>query len=330
MRGLAARLETPIFSPDDRLIADRSSEWQVGVWDRKTGALKVVLDAPPGGFPDNVGLAISPDNRRIAFSSDRQARMWDLETGRVLGSWTLPAGLQDKLVFQGPNRLMLARAETINPDVAPYSTDPEKYPRLCAIYDLLGKEPTRPLRTIRDVNLHIGNIRVSPDGSTLLTCGWGGANPVVLSLNAYDLTSGQSLWRLPYQSRPNVHATPNVEFDPTGMLLQVEIAKETFALLDPRTGAIREASSSFVMGPRAELRMDVLWSPSSPSGSIVLLERGKPEPLLTLDVRTTAAYVGRFSRDGLAHASDSRSGTTVTLMDLPEIRRRLSEVGLGW
>ena len=82
----------------------------------------------PAGFPDNADLAISPDNRRIAFSSDRQGRMWDLETGRVLGSWALPVGLQDMLVFQGPDRLLLARAETTDPNVPPYSSGPGEIP----------------------------------------------------------------------------------------------------------------------------------------------------------------------------------------------------------
>ena len=90
LRGLAARLEPPIFSPDDGLVAALSSEWQIGIWDRRTSELKIVLDAPPGGYPDNASLAIRQDRRRIAFSSDRRARLWDLETGRVLGSWPLP------------------------------------------------------------------------------------------------------------------------------------------------------------------------------------------------------------------------------------------------
>ena len=170
---------------------------------------------------------------------------------------------------------------------------------------------------------------MSPDGATILIFGRGSQDPVVLSLNAYDVSTRQAALAVPYQSRPNIHGTPPVEFDPTGTLVQAEIAKGSFALMDPRSGAIREASSSgFVMGPGRIFRMDVLQLPVSTSAALALMERGKPDPLLTLDFQTTAAYLGRFSRDGLSHASDSRSGTTVTLMQLPE-SRRLNGVGLG-
>ena len=53
-----------------------------------------------------------------------------------------------------------------------------------------------------------------------------------------------------------------------------------------------------------------------------LTERGKPDPLLTLDPRTSALSAGRFSRDGQAHASENQSGTTVTVIDLHELQQR--------
>ena len=86
-----------------------------GIWDRESGRLIAVLDAPQGEWTDNAAIAISPDNRLIAFSSHRQARLWEIETGKLLGSWKLATGIQDNLAFQGNDRLLLARVETTDP-----------------------------------------------------------------------------------------------------------------------------------------------------------------------------------------------------------------------
>src|SRR5262249_33870314 len=101
LRGLSGASEKAWFSPDDSLVVAVSQAWELGVWDRRTGALKLVLDAPPGASVDNSAVAISPDGRRLAFSSDREARLWDLRTGAVLGRWTLPKGLLDVMAFPG-------------------------------------------------------------------------------------------------------------------------------------------------------------------------------------------------------------------------------------
>src|SRR5262249_37023003 len=114
LRGLSGLIETATtsFSPDGRLVAAMSHDYRAGIWERETGRLKRVVNVPPGLYQDNAALAVSPDNRLLAFSSDRRAACWEIETGRQIGPWPLPVGLQDRLVFDGPDRLLLARAET--------------------------------------------------------------------------------------------------------------------------------------------------------------------------------------------------------------------------
>ena len=107
-RGLRGPVPKTIFSPDGRLIAGLSQDWQVAIWDQASGQLRITLDVPQGLVADNSGLAFSPDSKRFAFSAGRQAKLWDVETGKELGVWPLPEGLQDTLAFRGPRSTLLA------------------------------------------------------------------------------------------------------------------------------------------------------------------------------------------------------------------------------
>ena len=46
-----------VLSPDERLVAARAHDWQVGVWDAVTGQLRHLFEAPRGAFHDNADLA---------------------------------------------------------------------------------------------------------------------------------------------------------------------------------------------------------------------------------------------------------------------------------
>ena len=91
--GLRGQVAWTCFSPDGRRVAGLSQTFEVGVWDRETGKLLRLLDAPVGLFADNAGLAFSADGRRFALAAGERATLWDVETGAVLGSWKLPGGL---------------------------------------------------------------------------------------------------------------------------------------------------------------------------------------------------------------------------------------------
>src|SRR5439155_365277 len=56
LRGLVGQVEKPICSPDGRLVAALSQDWQVAIWDRATGQLRHRLDVPQGVVADNAGL----------------------------------------------------------------------------------------------------------------------------------------------------------------------------------------------------------------------------------------------------------------------------------
>jgi serine/threonine protein kinase/WD40 repeat protein len=328
LRGLSGLIAAMILSPDESLVVALSHDWKVGIWERESGRLKLVLDTPAGLYQDNASLAISPDNRFLAFSTHRRAMLWEIDTGRMLRQWSLPIGLQDELVFQRPDRLLLARAETSDPSVAPYGdTDPRRYPRSCAVYDLLGRNSLEPIQRFREANLGLPNIAFSPDGTILVVDGRSGepGKVEVRAITAYDVASGTRRWSVP--SRLNKFEKSWITFDPTGAFTIVRSAPDTAVLLDTKTGQIRNLDDRLGMpGPGAKLG---IWV-SSEVNQARLLERGRERPLLTIDILTTPIGLDRFTRNGRSIVGVSPLGDWITVCDLAEIQRRLAEVKLGW
>jgi serine/threonine protein kinase/WD40 repeat protein len=326
LRGLSANLEHPVFSTDGRWVAVVSDGWQIGVWDRRTGALKLVLDAPPGLYADNAALAFSPDGRRLAFSSHRQACLWDTETGQVLGGWTLPVGIQDRLAFPAHDRLILARSETTDPAVAPYGgTDPKRYPRVCAIYSLLGPTPMAPVQVLRGHPQGITQVGLTPDGKMVLVNGFpdaGGQN--VRTDEAYDVISGARLWSLPSDLPDGYEG--EFRFVSSGAHVVLR-ADGLDPIVDTRTGRLlrildngREPSPDESLESRAQ----------TGEGSLSqLFATGQPSPLLEADT-TALPYHGRFSPDSRAFVGSVASSSVLNDFDFAEVRRRLAEVELGW
>jgi hypothetical protein len=49
-------------------------------------------------------MAFSRDGWRFVCATGTIGKMWDVDTGEVLKSWTLPQGFQDNLAFLGAGR----------------------------------------------------------------------------------------------------------------------------------------------------------------------------------------------------------------------------------
>ena len=207
LRGLQGVIEKAVFSPDGRRVAGLSIDWQVGVWECPSGRLLHVLDLPPGRFADNAALAFSPDGRQFAAAAGRDAVCWDLDSGRVLHSLVLAEGLQESLRFLGPDRLLLARAESGEGLAPPYGSNPRDHPRVCRVRDLLAREPLRTLVEVSDYPDHVYRSELSPDGRWLVVVGAGGAGGREVTVGAYDISTGGLLWRLPAGRSPYLPAS---------------------------------------------------------------------------------------------------------------------------
>jgi WD40 repeat protein len=111
LRGLTAPIARVCFAPDGRRLAALAHTWEVAVWDVEKGHLLRKLEAPQGVTIDHTGLVLSRDGRQLAFSAREEARLWDVGTGQVLGSWKLRPGLTDALAFTPTGKLLAARVE---------------------------------------------------------------------------------------------------------------------------------------------------------------------------------------------------------------------------
>ena len=202
LHGLRGQVEWTCFSPDGRRVAGLSQSFEVGVWDRENGSLLRILDAPHRYLlaMDNAGLAFSADGRRFALASGERATLWDVETGAVLGSWTVPAGLCDKLAFEGLDRLRLLRTETKSGRVPPTTQHhPKDHPRVLRIRRLTIPDRIELVREIDDFNWNVYHDAVTPDGSTFVAEGLGlsPGGTVSRSFKAFDGATGRELWSVP-------------------------------------------------------------------------------------------------------------------------------------
>jgi WD40 repeat protein len=87
------------YAPDGSFIAmdyhtsfpsqPHRSDATIGVWDTKTGACRVTMEKP---LKTLERLAVSPDGKKIAAITivDKQFRVWDATTGKVLDDQALP------------------------------------------------------------------------------------------------------------------------------------------------------------------------------------------------------------------------------------------------
>jgi WD40 repeat protein len=113
LRGLGNRVAQMTISPNDRLLAALDDDWKVGIWNLSSGRLLHVIEAPRGYSTDNAALAFSPNGDRLAFSTGKTAKLWDVESGKETRSWILSPGIGDQLAFDPTaKKLMLVRLET--------------------------------------------------------------------------------------------------------------------------------------------------------------------------------------------------------------------------
>ncbi len=318
------------------MVGALSNDWHVGIWDRAAHRLLHILEVTPGTHTDNAALVFSQDGRRFCFSSGREASLWDVATGELVKTWKLPEGLVDLLAFPEPNRLLLYRVETETGEFGPFErVDPIKYPRVCRVRDLLGPNPLKPVAEIRDCNLGVFEAQCSPDGKYYAIEGIGGSPGNAIRIaNLYEGTNGKKLGPLPTQ-KPVRFDIGVFNFDPSGAVLNFtyDDGSQSYLLEMPSRAVLRQ----FEQAPRCLGPLAKRWILSSSAtvdqaGTLALLDPERQEPLIRflLDLAgTTWTGKPQFSPDGLHLVWGNPSGA-VTVVDLVEVNRRLSEIGLGW
>jgi WD40 repeat protein len=325
LRGLNAPVAKLCFSPDGKLAAALSQNWQVAIWDLGSGHLRRLLEVPKGSTADNAALAFSPDGRRFAFSTWTKAQLWDLDTGKELDHWELPEGLQDTLAFHPSGKLLLFRFETR--DKKGFREVARDHPRVCRVRDLLGPDPTQPLAKVSLFKRHVFSIAAPRDGSYFVVGGLSGTDPSQHILGVFDGT-GKELWLVRYGHLPE-HVSVDARLDPDGTVMALKQEGDNHALVEMPSGRVLDSLpkdfSSLSPGGRylggvppvapGEAR---LWA---------LLRRGNAKPLVNLIVGEQGGP--EFNPDGRLVAWGNPDGS-VSVCDLEQVRQRLSEAHLGW
>jgi serine/threonine protein kinase/WD40 repeat protein/type II secretory pathway pseudopilin PulG len=323
LRGLSGHVSRVCFSEDGRKLAALSQSWDIGIWDVASNSLERIFEAPRGDTPDNAGLAFSPDGSLFAFSTGEGARVWDLTSGGQVVRVQLPRGLTDALAFDAKGRLLLFRTET-RKGISTRSGDwlsSDKDPRVCRIRDLLSQHPEIPLAELNDFDQRVHGAIATPRAERFVvagkaTDGDGSAN----WLKAFDGATLKVQWAVPLTVDP----CPFV-VDPIRQILHSG-SGENSLVLNIATG--QPVLDPLPVRPSAIAPGGDLWVVADKDWSI--WQRGINHPVVTL--HTAPIYDARFpvfSPEGKLLAWGEPDGT-VSVCDLPNIRAKLKELGLGW
>jgi WD40 repeat protein len=323
LQGLTGEVAQVVFSPKGDRLAALSVNWELGIWDVATGNLLHLLEVSPGFFADNAALAFSADSRKFAFSSGREASLWDVESGRLVRSWTgLPPGLCDNLAFGRDRRLLLIRAETIDGKMSRSAdADPRKHPRVCRVRNLFATEPLNPVHVITEFNWKIYRIGATSDGSHFVVDGQTGNLPTNNhNVKVFDCTTGASVWSAVSSASPEGSCV-NLA-DPGGKLLFFQPTYDSMAhLLEmPSKRFVATTQGAGNVSPNGLLRVHLLR----------LFRGDATAPGLELDVDLHwSSYSTPFNSAGTRLAWGNDDGSVITC-DIAEVQRRLVAFDLGW
>lgn len=305
--GLVGPVVKSTFSVDGRYFAALSQQWQIAVWDLNQGRLMHVLDGPHGEYSDNAALAFSADGTQLASAAFKEAKLWDVITGRQLHKhWVLPPGLQDALAFDpSGKKLWSVRCETTT-GVPPYShADVHLHPRVYRIRNLL--DPDAAMRTIQTEppDDHVQMITAATDASAVV-------------INGFRIVDGQKHNTVRAFAVPECTllwadtSTPNASImEPTNRLLGYQSRDKGDVVVHMSSGAIwREKPGRF--GPDGKW-----WLVGS------LLSTGDTE-IANLDFSQNTMHP-QFSPCGRFVALGGRDGSVV-IYELEEFRRQLAKL----
>jgi WD40 repeat protein/tRNA A-37 threonylcarbamoyl transferase component Bud32 len=269
--GLTRRVSKVCFSPDGRRLAALAHNWDVAIWDIDKGHLLRKLEAPRGVSADNAGLAFSHDGRHLGFSARDAARLWDIGTGQVLGSWQLRPGLNDVLAFTPRGKLLSGRVE-----VRPNSQDQD-----WRLRELVRPDIARTIAERKPFNGWTSEAMASPDGICFVIKVLQDGRTTAI---AFDGQTGAERWSMPLETKLGSYLAQ----DPEGRLLSIFPHERPGQgiLVDmasgKRLGPLTSGPPS--LGPRAEL---LLLGAGGGDRGFSLLRRGEDAPLVVLGSDTS-------------------------------------------
>jgi WD40 repeat protein len=311
------------LSPNGRYVAALTVNWQLALWDVETGALLYILEAPAGFVAGYSALAFDAAETRLAYSTGRGARVWEVSTAKLLDSWTLPHGISDRIGFHPSGALISYRVEP-----APGTGEPNDerefqiHPRVGSLREL---RPGGALRLIKQTDLLLADFDsiFSPHGEVVIVDA--SATDDRRRYVAMDGATGHVMRT--YDVPERVYFTG---WDPTSRVVVIQV-DQSWSAVDFASGRVVWTGEQPVgrLGPDAG---SIVLEESRNDGEVVTWLQ--PQADKALRVRLGIDYQTRwtsyeFSEDGKHLAFPGEDGL-VLVAELEDLRSRMAESGLGW
>jgi WD40 repeat protein len=327
LRGLSTTVQRVCCSSDARLLAAVAEDWKVGIWDLTRDRLLHVFRMPRGLFAaDNVGLAFSPDDSRLAFMSGTHALLLAVNSGELIQSWPIPPGRVDELAFDPAGRLYAFHFESADVAAAPLSV-----PRTARIRELLPEGGIAELLELPEFNFDVRGASWAPDASFIVIVGTNvKAGLTNRFLSAVSLTGKTNLWAWPQNLRPYEGAF--FALDAAGGLVAFTLGPSRDARMDHdlrQTRSGRRVRSVAFLTHALNSSAKLLVGPPTPDAWSVHSLADDSLLVLVQPADTKPAFTPTFSRDGRFLAWGNEDGT-VSACDLHELKQRLGELELDW
>lgn len=324
-RGLEGQVEMVEFSSDGKMLAAVSQGQHIGIWDLAEDRLRHVLHVPRMEYAEHVRMAFDRSAGLFAFTSSAEAggeaQLWNVATGQLVEKWLLPPSLGEMVKFTDSGQLLSVRYETLGGKVPPYSEyPPTTHPRVWRVRELPVGGPPRLLHEITNFNWHAYNIVSTPDGARIAIDGRHGRTKAEYRwVKGFETVSGTEVWSFPFVTDQSLR----LNIDTAGETVWFGTNSTHSLRVNLRTGDVLSIADGGT--PIAISGDGTRWA----VGGGYLMASGRKEPQVMLGMDSKLSQYAEFDPKGRYLAWGSDDGT-VGVYDLEEIRRRLSELGLGW